>query len=131
MKLIIAEKPSLARNIIAGIGGTMQKANGYYEYDDTYYGRLTDHYIARYAPSKGEYTLLVGTETPPSNDTQNPVYRLYFENKNGEYVQYMGEMSKEALYDQLIPLFSAPDVKWLSFDTVFEHEFFATVTGNN
>ena len=31
MKLIIAEKPSLARNIIAGIGGTMQKANGYYE----------------------------------------------------------------------------------------------------
>lgn len=31
MKLIIAEKPSLARNIIAGIGGTMQKQNGYYE----------------------------------------------------------------------------------------------------
>ncbi len=31
MKLIIAEKPSLARNIIAGIGGTMQKRNGYYE----------------------------------------------------------------------------------------------------
>ena len=31
MKLIIAEKPSLARNIIAGIGGTMRKANGYYE----------------------------------------------------------------------------------------------------
>lgn len=31
MKLIIAEKPSLARNIIAGIGGNMQKLNGYYE----------------------------------------------------------------------------------------------------
>ena len=31
MKLIIAEKPSLARNIIAGIGGTMKKYNGYYE----------------------------------------------------------------------------------------------------
>lgn len=31
MKLIIAEKPSLARNIIAGIGGTMNKRNGYYE----------------------------------------------------------------------------------------------------
>src|SRR5574344_1104422 len=30
MKLIIAEKPSLARNIVAGIG-TMQKRNGYYE----------------------------------------------------------------------------------------------------
>lgn len=31
MKLIIAEKPSLARNIIAGIGGSMKKYNGYYE----------------------------------------------------------------------------------------------------
>ena len=31
MKLIIAEKPSLARNIIAGIGGTFKKYNGYYE----------------------------------------------------------------------------------------------------
>ena len=30
MKLIIAEKPSLARNIVAGIG-TMQRKNGYYE----------------------------------------------------------------------------------------------------
>ena len=30
MKLIIAEKPSLARNIVAGIG-EMQKKNGYYE----------------------------------------------------------------------------------------------------
>ncbi len=31
MKLIIAEKPSLARNIVAGIGGTMKKMNGFYE----------------------------------------------------------------------------------------------------
>ncbi len=31
MKLIIAEKPSLARNIIAGIGGKMRKMNGFYE----------------------------------------------------------------------------------------------------
>ncbi len=31
MKLIIAEKPSLARNIIAGIGGNMRKMNGFYE----------------------------------------------------------------------------------------------------
>ncbi len=31
MKLIIAEKPSLARNIIAGIDGSMRKMNGYYE----------------------------------------------------------------------------------------------------
>ncbi len=31
MKLIIAEKPSLARNIIAGIGGNMRKQNGFYE----------------------------------------------------------------------------------------------------
>ena len=31
MKLIIAEKPSLARNIVAGISATMKKANGYYE----------------------------------------------------------------------------------------------------
>ena len=31
MKLIIAEKPSLARNIVAGIGLDMKKANGYYE----------------------------------------------------------------------------------------------------
>ncbi len=31
MILIIAEKPSLARNIVAGIGGTLQKKIGYYE----------------------------------------------------------------------------------------------------
>lgn len=31
MKLIIAEKPSLARNIVAGIGGKMAKKNGYFE----------------------------------------------------------------------------------------------------
>ncbi len=31
MKLIIAEKPSLARNIVAGIGGKMRKMNGFYE----------------------------------------------------------------------------------------------------
>ena len=30
MKVIIAEKPSLARNIVAGIG-QMQKKNGYFE----------------------------------------------------------------------------------------------------
>ena len=30
MKLIIAEKPSLARNIVAGIG-EMQKRSGYFE----------------------------------------------------------------------------------------------------
>ena len=29
MILIIAEKPSLARNIVAGIGGTLAKKNGY------------------------------------------------------------------------------------------------------
>ena len=34
LKLIIAEKPSLARNIVAGIDGTMKKANGYYEGGD-------------------------------------------------------------------------------------------------
>ena len=34
MKLIIAEKPSLARNIVAGINATMKKANGYYEGGD-------------------------------------------------------------------------------------------------
>ena len=31
MKLIIAEKPSLARNIVAGIEASMKKYNGYYE----------------------------------------------------------------------------------------------------
>ena len=31
LKLIIAEKPSLARNIVAGIASEMRKANGYYE----------------------------------------------------------------------------------------------------
>lgn len=35
MKLIIAEKPSLARNIVAGIG-TMKKKNGYYEGEGYY-----------------------------------------------------------------------------------------------
>ena len=35
MKLIIAEKPSLARNIVAGIG-TMKKTDGYF-YNDEYY----------------------------------------------------------------------------------------------
>ena len=30
MKLIIAEKPSLARNIVAGIGGKMDKRDGYF-----------------------------------------------------------------------------------------------------
>jgi DNA topoisomerase-3 len=34
LKLIIAEKPSLARNIVAGIDATMKKANGYYEGGD-------------------------------------------------------------------------------------------------
>ena len=34
LKLIIAEKPSLARNIVAGIDVTMKKANGYYEGGD-------------------------------------------------------------------------------------------------
>ena len=33
MKLIIAEKPSLARNIVAGIG-QMQKRGNYYENDE-------------------------------------------------------------------------------------------------
>ena len=33
VKLIIAEKPSLARNIVAGINPKMRKANGYYEGD--------------------------------------------------------------------------------------------------
>jgi len=31
MILIIAENPSLARNIVAGIGGRMAKMSGYYE----------------------------------------------------------------------------------------------------
>ena len=30
MKLIIAEKPSLARNIVAGIDGEMKKESGYF-----------------------------------------------------------------------------------------------------
>ena len=30
MVLIIAEKPSLARNIVAGIGGKMDKKDGYF-----------------------------------------------------------------------------------------------------
>ena len=34
MKLIIAEKPSLARNIVAGIDATMKRVNGYYEGGD-------------------------------------------------------------------------------------------------
>src|SRR5574344_909871 len=33
MKLIIAEKPSLARNIVTGIG-SMQRKNGYFENDE-------------------------------------------------------------------------------------------------
>ncbi len=34
MKLIIAEKPSLARNIVAGIGGNFAKKSGYFESDE-------------------------------------------------------------------------------------------------
>lgn len=34
MKLIIAEKPSLARNIVAGIGGNFTKKSGYFESDE-------------------------------------------------------------------------------------------------
>ena len=40
MKLIIAEKPSLARNIVAGISGTMKKENGYF---------IGDEYIVSWA----------------------------------------------------------------------------------
>jgi len=108
------------------------KANGYLEYDDDYYGLpLIDHYIQRYAPSKGEYTILIGSETPPSKDTENPIYRLYFEYKNGEYVQYMGDSSKDVLYDQLVPMFSAPDVVWHSCDGMLSHEFFANIADAN
>lgn len=39
MKLIIAEKPSLARNIVAGIG-KMEKKNGYF---------INDEYIVSWA----------------------------------------------------------------------------------
>ena len=40
MKLIIAEKPSLARNIVAGISGEMKKENGYF---------IGDEYIVSWA----------------------------------------------------------------------------------
>ena len=93
--------------------------------------RLLHHYVKRFAPSKGEYTIELGYETPPSKDSPNPVYRLYYTVVDGEYVLYTGESSKDALYSVLKEQFDTPDVKWLSFDTVYEHEFFAGVTGNN
>ena len=34
MKLIICEKPSLARNIVNALPGKQEKKNGYYEVDD-------------------------------------------------------------------------------------------------
>ena len=108
------------------------KVNGYYEEETNWGGvRLLHHYVKRFAPSKGEYTIELGYETPPSKDSPNPVYRLYYTFTDGEYVLYTGESSKDALYSVLKEHFNAPDVKWLSFDTVFEHEFFASVTGNN
>ena len=108
------------------------KVNGYYEEETNWGGvRLLHHYVKRFAPSKGEYTIELGYETPPSKDSPNPVYRLYYTVVDGEYVLYTGESSKDALYSVLKEQFDTPDVKWLSFDTVFEHEFFAGVTGNN
>ena len=52
MKLIIAEKPSLARNIVAGISGEMKKENGYF---------IGDEYIVSWA--FGHLFSLVDVET--------------------------------------------------------------------
>ncbi|MBR2350491.1 MAG: type IA DNA topoisomerase, partial [Clostridia bacterium] len=63
MKLIIAEKPSLARNIIAGIDGKMDKRDGFYigdEYIVTWtFGHLFSLAdVEAYSPSEdGRWTL--------------------------------------------------------------------------
>ena len=47
MKLIICEKPSLARNIVNALPGKQEKKNGYYEVDD---------YIVRKRNRNGHWT---------------------------------------------------------------------------
>jgi hypothetical protein len=108
------------------------KENGYYEEETNWGGvRLLHHYIQQYAPSRGVYSLELGYETPPSKDSPNPVYRLYYTLEDGEYVLYTGESTKDALYGVLKEQSDTPDVKWYTMDKLMEHEFFAGVTGNN
>ena len=108
------------------------KENGYYEEEANWGGvRLLHHYIQQYAPSRGVYSLELGYETPPSKDSPNPVYRLYYTLEDGEYVLNTGESSKDALYSVLKERFDTPDITWYTMDKLMEHEFFAGVTGNN
>ncbi len=106
------------------------KANGYYEEETTWGGvRLLHHYITRYAPSRGEYTIELGYETPPSKDSPNPVYRLYYTFADGEYSLYTGESTKDALYSVLKEHFNAPELVWHTMDKMPEHELFRDIAG--
>jgi hypothetical protein len=108
------------------------KENGYYEEETNWGGvRLLHHYIQQYAPSRGVYSLELGYETPPSKDSPNPVYRLYYTLEDGEYVLYTGESTKDALYGVLKEQFDTPDITWYTMDKLMEHEFFTGVTGDN
>ena len=63
MKLIIAEKPSLARNIVAGIGGRMDKRDGYFIGDEYIVSWAFGHLfsladVEHYSPTQdGRWTL--------------------------------------------------------------------------
>lgn len=65
MKLIIAEKPSLARNIVAGISGEMKKESGYF---------IGSEYIVSWA--FGHLFSLVDIETYSENPTQTRGWTL-------------------------------------------------------
>ena len=80
MKLIIAEKPSLARNIIAGIDGKMDKRDGFYigryTLDSEYMSEIID---AAFTLKAGEHSGVI--------ENYYGVYIVYAMEKDAKYLE--------------------------------------------